>query len=174
MKKVMLALLVAFLAAQVAFANGRGETLTEIEGSAVFQETEKGIKSLSIQTRDGKLIQVAINEPERNRLKIENSDQIRIKGVFLGETDENQVQARIFARTMTISGKTFELTDPVQLTKQEREQVRAYESNQAMQQLKTEEGLNSVTGNDSGSGSNGSSGGSNAASGSGPSSKGKD
>jgi uncharacterized membrane protein YgcG len=92
------------------------------------------------------------------RLQIRNNEQVRIKGVFLGETKENQVQTRIFARTMTMAGKTTKMQEPVQLTQQERDQVRAYESMQTQERTKNQTATGSGSGEDSGSGGSGGSG----------------
>lgn len=161
MKKIILALLVAAIFIPGAFANGQGETQTSVEGAAVVTQNENGTKSLAIQTRDGNLVQVAISEPDMARLQIRNNEQVQVRGVFLGETNENQVQSRIFARTMTVAGKATKMQEPVQLTKQERDQVRAYESKQTQTQTRTQDGTRSGdgSGGSSGSGSGGSSGG---------------
>lgn len=153
MKKIILILLMAAVIIPGAFANGQGETQTSVEGAAIVTENENGIKSLAIQTRDGKRVQVAISESDMARLQIRNNEQIQVRGVFLGETAENQEQSRIFARTMTVAGKATKMQEPVQLTKREREQVRAYESMQTQTQTKSQTETGPGDGSGSGSGS---------------------
>lgn len=155
MKKVILVLLVAIVFIPSTFANGQGETQTSINGTAVVTENANGTKSLAIQTRDGDLVQVVIGEADMSRLQIRNNEQIQVSGVFLGRTTENQVQERIFARTMTIDGKTTTMQEPIQLTKQEWEQLRAYESIQTQTQTRSSTRTGTSSGEGSGSGTTG-------------------
>jgi hypothetical protein len=130
MKKLLLTILVTLAFMPAVFANGNAEKLTTFEGEAVFTPDAGEQTTLMLQLRDGLRMQVCIEEAELARLQIRDRDQIRIEGVYLGETDGNQEQARIFARVITMNGKTFMLENPVRLSEQEQLQVKAYESEQ--------------------------------------------
>ena len=160
MKKVIIAVLVVLAVFPMAFANGNGEKQTTINGVAVITVNADGTNNLAIQTKEGKMIQVAISSGDLARLQIRDQEQLRVKGVYLGETKETQTQERVFARTMTMAGKTAKLQEPVQLTEQERAQVRAYEDEQkaTQAQTRTQAGNNSGSGNRSGSSSGSGSG----------------
>src|SRR5512145_1274387 len=140
MKKMFIALCIAIALLPAAYANGQSESETSIDGDAVLTENEDGTKSLEIQTRDRDRVRVMISDADMARLQIRNNEQIQARGVFLGETTENRVQSRVFARTMTIAGKTTKMTDPVQLTKQERAQLRTYEAEQTQTKSQTRTG----------------------------------
>lgn len=161
MKKLTIAILVLLAVIPMAFANGNGEKQTTINGVAVMTQNADGTKNLAIQTKEGKMIQVEISSGDLDRLQIRDQEQLRVKGVYLGETKETQTQERIFARTMTMAGKSAKLQEPVQLTEQERAQVRAYEDEQkaTQAQTRTQTGNSSGSGNGSGGGSGSSGGG---------------
>lgn len=160
MKKLAIAICILFVVIPMAFANGNAEKQTTISGVAVITENADGTKNLAIQTKEGKMIQVKISSGDLARLQIRNQEQLRVKGVYLGETKKTQTQERVFARTMTIAGKTEKLEEPVQLTEQERTQVRAYEEEQKAMQTQTQagNGSGSSTGSSNGSGGDSSSG----------------
>lgn len=145
MKKVTITLFALFILVTFAYANGRGEMETNVEGIAVVTENAGEAADLAVRTREGNLVQVVIGERDMARLQIRNNEQIQIRGVFLGETDQNRVQAKIFARTMTVAGETSRMEDPVQLTKREREQLREYEALQTRTRTRTRD--RTMTGN---------------------------
>lgn len=136
MKKLLLAIIAVLAFMPAAFANGNAEKLTTFEGEAVFVQEAGEQTTLMLQQRDGLRMQVCIEDAELARLQIRDRDQIRIEGVYLGETDGIKEQSRIFARTVTMNGKAFKLENPVQLSEQERLKLRAYEAEQKSIQTK--------------------------------------
>lgn len=151
----------------MAFANGNAERQTTINGVAIMTENADGTKNLAIQTKEGKVIQVEISSGDLERLQIRDQEQLRVKGVYLGETKETQTQERVFARTMTFAGRTAKLEEPVQLTEQERTQVRAYEDEQKETQARTQTQAGNGSSSESGGSGNGSSGSGDSSGGSG-------
>jgi hypothetical protein len=157
MKKVIVTILIVLLLAPFAFANGQGETTTTVAGEAVIGENADGTPTLAVRTRDGELVQVEMKSEELAQLQVRNQEQIAVKGVFIGKTAENQVQSRVFARSVVMNGTEVALQTPIQLTKRDREQLRTYEGSLTQTRTKDQTRL----GNDgsSGSGSGGSTGG---------------
>jgi len=128
MNKAAISMLVLMAIIPTAFANGNGESQETISGVAVMTRNADGTQNISIQTDEGKLIQVAISKGDLERLRIRDQERLRINGVYLGETGQTRAMERIFARTITRNGKTEKLREPIQLTGQERALLRAHEA----------------------------------------------
>lgn len=112
------------------FAESKGEKQQTVNGVGVLTQNADGTKALSVQTKDGKLIQVVIASADLDRLQIRDKEQIKVNGVYLKGTKDAPIQEKIFARTLTRSGKAIKLQEPVQLSDQEKAQVKASEDEQ--------------------------------------------
>ncbi len=158
--RAIIALLLSALAS-AAFANGNSEKLTVVEGEVLAPVNASAGNEFLIRTREGRELAVVMSEADRLKLQIQERNQIRIGGVFLGETEGVRSQAKVFARTVSMDGKMVKLENPVQLTEQERLRLRTYEAEQEKIQERSRTAAmdGSSSGDRSGTASGGSAGG---------------
>jgi len=158
MKKTILALLFAVAAVSLAFAGGNAEKLTDIEGTVLYAPGADGATQLMLRQKDGSLVQIGIPEAELERLQLKEQDQVKIRGVFIGTTGTDPAPSRILARTMTRDRTKLKLEEPLQLTEQDRLQIRACEEELKLTETKTQTRTQSGSGSGASNGSNGSNG----------------
>lgn len=159
MKKTLIALLLAFAAMSLVFAGGNAEKLTDLDGTVLFVPGEDGKIQLMLQQEDGSLVRIGIGEADLERLQIKEQDRLRIRGVYVGTTGTDVEPAKILARTMTRDQTKLKLEEPLQLTEQDRLQIRSCEEEQKNLEIqnrtRTNEGSQAGTGSgsDTGAGS---------------------
>lgn len=111
------------------------EKITMLEGIVELQSNPGDKPTIYLVSEDGTKIELLISEAAMEQARLQNREKIRIEGVFLGRTSENTVQEKLFARVMIRNQERLVLKDPVQLSEQEKTQVRALEKVQEMQQV---------------------------------------
>jgi hypothetical protein len=153
MKKAGLAVLLMLLGVVAAFANGNGERLSTIEGTAQFSPGPAGRQQLMIRAANGREFLVDMPEREIARLQLQNQERIRVRGVVVDEGTGAQVQSRIAARLVTAKGQDIEVENPVRLTERDRERVRLYDGDGEQTQMQTQTQTQTRTQSQSGSGS---------------------
>jgi hypothetical protein len=173
MKKAMFVL--AMVAALVipAIAQEPAGEVTEISGRIETVKGPDGQPKMMLRLANKERVAIELPEGEAARLQLKARDRVQVKGVLVGTTDKEQVQARILARSMVKNGKTLEVKDPVQLTERDREQIRAVEEGQLQAQTQTRSRTSAGSGSGSGSGNSGASSSAGAGSGAGGSGAGK-
>jgi len=138
MKKTIIALLLAVAAGSLAFAGGNAEKLTDIEGTVLYAPAADGTTQLMLRQEDGSLVRIGIPEAELARLQLKEQERLTIRGVYIGTTGTDAAPARILARTMTRDRTKLKLEEPLQLTEQDRLQIRACEEELKSAETKTQ------------------------------------
>jgi len=156
MKRTGIAGLLILLSAIAVFANGNGEKLSNIEGTAQFVAGPAGRLQLTIRAANGKDFVVDMPDREIARLQLQNQERIRVRGVVVDEETGAEVRSRIAARVVTANGQDIEVENPVRLTERERDRVRLYDGNG--DQTQTREQTRTETKSGSGGGSGGQTG----------------
>ncbi len=150
MKKILTALVLTALAATLAFANGNAERLTTHEGEALYVENPDGSIGLELALQNGERIKLELSEADKAALQIQERQRLRIKGVFVGETQGVTTRNRLFVRAVTANGTTRTCTEPVQLTERDRLQLKEYEATQTRLREQDRTGSSSDSGSQAG------------------------
>ena len=135
MRKSIIVFLCVTVAAFSVFANGNAEMLTSLEGPVVLVPSEGAPVQLMLRTAEGDVI-VDMPVQEMQRLELREQEQLRVDGVFVGAPAAEQVWTRILARVVSANGKEYKVEKPVQLTAQDRVQIRAYKAEQTRLQTR--------------------------------------
>ena len=122
------ALLFVVLAALAITAFAQEEESIALEGRLTMVDGTGGQVTTMLKLANGDLVAVELPPGEAARLKLRVRAKIRVSGIFIGATGEGMTQARIMARTIARNGKTVAVENPVQLTEQDRIQLRVYEA----------------------------------------------
>lgn len=138
MKKFLVLLFVLSLLGFSVFAQGNveiAEKITLLEGTVELQTNPGDKPTIYLLLEDGTKIEIMLSEAAMNQFQFQNREKIQLEGVYLGSTTENKVQEKLFARVMLRNQERVSIKDPVQLSEQERLQLRTYQEEQQVQQM---------------------------------------
>ncbi|MDD3903081.1 MAG: hypothetical protein PHO09_05335 [Sphaerochaeta sp.] len=132
------------------------EKLTTLEGTLEIQQNIGEKPTLYLVMQDGTKTEILLSEEAVLQLQLQNREKIQIEGIFLGSSKENKIQEKLFARMVIRNQERISVDNPVQLSEQERTQLRTFQEYQQVQmknQVQTEEQSSGSNGN-AGSNSN--------------------
>lgn len=154
MKKCLLLSILLLLFGGIAvFAQGNVEILekiTSLEGTIELVQNPGGQPTVYLVQDDGTKIEILLPEGAVTQLQLRNRERIQIEGVYLGSTTQNKTQEKLFARLVVRNQERISINDPIQLSVQERAQLRTYQEEQLQQQVRQNsngENSNSQMGN---------------------------
>ena len=136
MRKTLVALLLVMASVSFTFAQENMESLTQIVGTAMFSQDENGQTVLKVEQEDGSLVLVMFPEAELTSVQdqVKDNDRITVEGFMIGSDEEKQMEAHILARTINVNGNVVTISNPIELTEEEIQQIRDdYSAKQDMQ-----------------------------------------
>ena len=137
MKKYVVLCVLMIFAGTFLFAQGnleRFEQITDLEGVIEISTDAGGQPQIFLVLEDGTKVELEI--PEAEKLMFQNHERVKLEGVLLGPTGDNQIKLQLFVRTMNRNGVRTEVENPVQLSEQQRQQQRAYDDEQQELQMR--------------------------------------
>ncbi|AEV27888.1 hypothetical protein SpiGrapes_0020 [Sphaerochaeta pleomorpha str. Grapes] len=139
MKKYLLLVVLLLLVSMSVFAQGNVEILekiTSLEGTIELIQNPGGQPTVYLVQDDGTKIEILLPVGAVTQLQLRNRERIQIEGVFLGSTTQNRTQEKLFARLIVRNQERISIDDPIQLSVQERTQLRTYQEEQLQLQLR--------------------------------------
>jgi hypothetical protein len=103
------------------------EKTTSLEGTIELIQTPGDKPTVYLIQDDGTRIEIALPEGAVAQLQLHNQERVQIEGIFLGATTQNKVQEKLFARMVIKNQEKIQLKDPIQLSDQEKTQLRTYQ-----------------------------------------------
>ncbi len=103
------------------------EKTTSLEGTIELIQTPGDKPTVYLIQDDGTRIEIALPEGAVAQLQLRNQERVHIEGIFLGATTQNKVQEKLFARMVIRNQERIQLDDPLQLSNQEKTQLRTYQ-----------------------------------------------
>ncbi|MGB4406886.1 MAG: hypothetical protein WBI82_08520 [Sphaerochaeta sp.] len=110
------------------------EKTTSLEGTIELIQTPGDKPTVYLIQDDGTRIEIALPEGAVAQLQLRNQERVQIEGIFLGATTQNKVQEKLFARMVVRNQERIQLDDPIQLSDQEKTQLRTYQQEQLQTQ----------------------------------------
>jgi hypothetical protein len=164
MKKIIILGILLSLVGISLFAQGNMEILektTLLDGTIEFVMNPMGKNTVYLVQEDGTKVEILIPEGAITQLQLRNMERVQIEGIFLGESSQNQMQEKLFARILVRNRVRISINDPIQLSEQDRLQLRIYqdEMQQHNKEMQNSYGGENSNGNDMGGGSGSNSGG---------------
>jgi hypothetical protein len=136
------------------------EKITSLEGTIELIKNPGEKPTVYLVQDDGTKIEIILSEGAMLQLQLRSQERIQAEGTFLGSTMQNMIQEKLFARLIVRNQMRISINDPVQLSEQERTQLRTYQTEQLQIQLKMQQANKAhESGGNSGNGSNGTKGG---------------
>jgi hypothetical protein len=130
MKKCILLTMFLVLISFSVLAQGNVEIIektTSLEGTIELIQTPGDKPTVYLIQDDGTRIEIALPEGAVAQLQLRNQERVHIEGIFLGATTQNKVQEKLFARMVIRNQERIQLDDPLQLSNQEKTQLRTYQ-----------------------------------------------
>ncbi|MBI9095687.1 MAG: hypothetical protein JEY71_12465 [Sphaerochaeta sp.] len=133
------------------------EKTTSLEGTIELIQTPGDKPTVYLIQDDGTRIEIVLPEGAVAQLQLRNQERVKIEGIFLGATTQNKVQEKLFARLVIRNQERIQLDDPIQLSDQEKTQLRTYQQEQLqtqkqLQQSNPEQNSQNQTGTNSNAG----------------------
>jgi hypothetical protein len=165
MKKFIVLGILLSLVGLSLFAQGNMEILektTLLDGTLEFVMNPIGKPTVYLVQEDGTKVEILLPEGAITQLQLRNMERVQIEGIFLGKSSQNQMQEKLFARIVVRNRERISINNPIQLSEQERLQLRIYqnEEQQHNKEMQNSYGETQNKGNDMGGGSGSNSGGS--------------
>jgi len=115
------------------------EKTTSLEGTIELIQNPGDKPTVYLTQDDGTRIEIAFPEGAVAQLQLRNQERVQIEGIFLGATTQNKVQEKLFARLVIRNQERIQLDDPIQLSVQEKTQLRTYQQEQLQTQKQVQQ-----------------------------------
>lgn len=137
MKKIAILFALAIALALPSLAQEEGERLSLLEGSLVMVKGSDGQTATMLRLANGELVGIELPAGSVERLRLRERERVAVRGVYIGPVAAAQIEARIFVRSMTRSGRSVDIENAVGLTERDRLQLRSWEAEEL--QLRTQD-----------------------------------
>lgn len=151
MKKYILLSTFLFVISFSILAQANVETIeknTSLEGTIELIQNSEGQPTVYLNQDTGTKIEIVLPEGTAAQLQLRNQERIQIEGIFLGATTQNKIQEKLFARLVIRNQERIQLDDPVQLSDQERTQLKTYQQERLQIQKQLQQSTNAENSKD--------------------------